>query len=156
MFLCYVVLNVLLFSVSKPVEKSIGSNGSLVPAPRHRSAVTPTGEATSRSVVPPPRPTALPRPKSDYSVGASEQGSTVVRNQSDTDLERKTDVASTPQSIDQSFEPIQKPAADSSDVADVEDSETAAMPPPTSLPPALPPGFANRGPPPPLLSLIHI
>jgi len=140
----------------------------LVPVPKQHSVVMSTGDATSRSSIPPPRPTAMPRTKSDYAVRASDQGLTVVRNQSDTKLDMKSDdVSSPPKSVDQSLEPVQKPAADNSgvidmssanhlredpagDSVDVEDADTTAMPPPTSLPPALPPGFANRGPPPPL------
>ena len=159
------------FSVSKPVEKPSGSDGSVVPVPRQRAGLTSTGDGASRSSVPPPRPTAMPRTKSDYNVGTSEPGSKVIRNQSDTDLEKK-DVTSPPDPVDR---PFQKPFTNDYSAANVKgtgastvtstnhsgedlrqdsgkvrDTHTASLPPPTSSPPALPPGYGSRGPPPPL------
>ena len=155
------------FSVTKPAEKpGTGSGGSLVPAPRQRAALTPTREPTARSSVPPPRPTAMPRAKSDYNVRAAEQDAAMVRNSSDTNLEKRADAVSSPaKSSDHSSATYTMPgeaAAKMSaanhfvedqgrDLVRAEDSEeVVSLPPPTSLPPALPSGFSSRGPPPPL------
>lgn len=140
------------------MEKPSETSGSVTPVPKQRTTGA-TGETGTRSSVPPPRPTAMPRTKSDYNVETTEPSVALIRNQSDTNLETKADVSPPTEPTQRSIGETVTMGADASAMNhfgkavaqdSVKEAEKVLMPPPSTIPPALPPGFAGRGPPPPL------